>query len=351
MAAWKKHGRLERHHDRLISGFAARGISVEFGEQLYKQIHGFGEYGFPESHAASFALLVYASSWLKVHHPAAFACALLNSQPMGFYSPSSIVRDAQAHGVSVLPVSVVRSTWDNTLEGGALRLGLRQVKGVGEAVANAIVAVRSERPFSSQSDLIHRARVKKNEIEALAEAGALFELVPERRDALWQARAPREGGLFDGVLIEAEDPVGLPPMRRVEQLVFDYARLGLSIGDHPMCHLRGRMAKLGVKRASDLRALRDGAAVRVAGLVIGRQRPATASGVTFVTLEDETGMVNLVVTKKVWADDFAVARHAKLMVVRGRLEKEGEVIHVLAKKLERVELAGAHIDARSRDFH
>src|SRR6185503_4626681 len=170
----------------------------DFGEKLYQQIHGFGEYGFPESHAASFALLVYASAWIKVHHPAAFTCALLNSQPMGFYSPSSLVKDAQRHGVEVRPPCVVRSDWDSTLEESApaLRLGLRQIRGIGEGAARAIVAARSLAPFASLQDLIRRAHLRKNEIEALAEAGALAVLVEERRDALWRARAPREGGLF-----------------------------------------------------------------------------------------------------------------------------------------------------------
>ncbi|HVY48524.1 MAG TPA: error-prone DNA polymerase, partial [Minicystis sp.] len=327
MAAWKKHGRLERHHDRLIQGFLRRGISARFGEQLYQQIHGFGEYGFPESHAASFALLVYASAWLKTHHPAAFACALLNAQPMGFYSASSIVQDVQRHGVEARPVCVVASSWDNTLEaptaeGGspALRLGLRQVKGFGEHAAKAVEAARAEAPLSSLQDLVRRAHLKKNEVEALAEAGALARLVPERRDALWRARAPREDdGLFDGLPIEPEGArVGLPKLQPVEQLLLDYGRLGLSLEDHPMRHLRARMKARGVKHAAELRAMRDGQAVTVAGLVIGRQRPATASGVTFVTLEDETGMVNLVVTLKVWDEHYGVARHAKLMLARGR---------------------------------
>ncbi len=357
MAAWKKHGRLERHHDKLIQGFLRKGITREFGEKLYQQVHGFGEYGFPESHAASFALLVYASSWLKVHHPAAFACSLLNSQPMGFYSASSIVQDTQRHGVEVRPVCIVASDWDNTLEDGerAMRLGFRQVKGVGEAAGKAIEDARREAPFAGLSDVVKRARLKKNDVEALAEAGAFAVLVPERRDALWSARAPREDdGLFDGVPIEPEgERVGLPAMKPVEQLVLDYGRLGLSVDDHPMRHLRPHLSR-SVKRAHDLKAMRDGQAVTVAGLVIGRQRPATASGVTFVTLEDETGMMNLVVTLKVWDEFYGVARHAKLMRVSGRLEREGEVIHVLARRLERVEIprvVSNDLASRSRDFH
>ena len=413
MAAWKKHGRLERHRGRLLEGFRERGISLDFGEKLYQQIQGFGEYGFPESHAASFALLVYASAWLKVHHPAAFACALLNAQPMGFYSPSSIVRDAQRHGVEVRPVCVAASDWDNLLEdqGRVVRLGFRQVKGMAEAAGKAIMAARAESPLRDLDDLVRRADLKKNETEALAEAGALDVLVPGRRHALWRARAPRAPGLFEGVAIEppgarfsggsgAEPPssnegaaraahdrapvavdappgeaaaadgsgdgageVRLPPLEPVEQLVLDYGRVGLSLHDHPMRHLRPgldarapppprsrRPAR--VRRAEDLATMNDGAPVTVAGLVIGRQRPATASGVTFITLEDETGIMNLVVTLKVFGEHHLVARHAKMMLVSGRLERQGEVIHVLVRRMERLDLPGRRdLPARSRDFH
>jgi error-prone DNA polymerase len=359
MAAWKKHGRLERHRPRLLSGFSERGIPSGFGEQLYQQIQGFGEYGFPESHSASFALIVYSSAWLKVHHPAAFACALLNSQPMGFYSPSSIVQDAQRHGVEVRPICVVASGWDHSLERNdageiVLRLGMRLVRGLGENVARAIEAARAERPLESVTDLVHRASLHKDDIEALAEAGALATLVPERREALWRARAPRVRGLFDGAAIEPERDVGLPKLSSMEQLLLDYGRTGLCIDDHPMKHLRASLSsrRERVLRAVDLLGKKHGQSVVVAGLVIGRQRPATASGVTFVTLEDETGVVNLVLRKDIFAAQYAVARHAKIVVARGRLEREGEVIHVLVKNLERLDLPrGVALDARSRDFH
>ena len=352
MAGWKKTGRLERHREKLLMGFARRGISREFGEQLYQQIHGFGEYGFPESHAASFALLVYASAWIKVHHPAEFACALLNAQPMGFYSPSSIVKDAQRHGVEVRPPCAVESAWDCTMQDGALRLGLRQIRGLGEAAVAALTAARAEAPFASLRDLVHRARLRKNDVEALAEAGALERIVPARREALWRARAPREGGLFEGLAIEEDEDVGLPALRPLEQLALDYGRVGLSVDDHPMRHLRAELTPRGVRRAEELRTIAHGSAVTVAGLVIGRQRPGTASGITFVTLEDETGMVNLVVQRTVFADNYAVARHAKLVLVRGRLERQGEVIHVLALEMARLALPdGEEMKVRSRDFH
>ncbi|HTN91765.1 MAG TPA: error-prone DNA polymerase, partial [Sorangium sp.] len=363
MAAWKKHGRLERHRGRLIQGFAERGISAKFGEMLYQQIQGFGEYGFPESHAASFALLVYASAWLKVHHQAAFTCALLNAQPMGFYSPSALVQDAQRHGVEVRPVCVARSAWDATLEPGAepsagppLRLGMRLVKGLGEAAVASIMAAREDAPFKSLPDLVRRAELKKNEVEALAEAGALAALVPARREALWRARAPRVEGLFEGVPIEKDRDVGLPPLRPLEQLALDYGRVGLSLHDHPMRHLRPALKRRRgagrVRTAEEIKAARNGETVRVAGMVVGRQRPATASGVTFVTLEDETGVVNVIVQKQVFADHYQVARHAALLLVAGRVERQGEVIHVVARELERLELpSGEEVALKSRDYH
>ncbi|WP_437908161.1 DNA polymerase III subunit alpha [Sorangium sp. So ce327] len=362
MAAWKKHGRLERHRGRLIQGFAEQGISARFGEMLYQQIQGFGEYGFPESHAASFALLVYASAWLKVHHQAAFTCALLNAQPMGFYSPSALVQDAQRHGVDVRPVCVVQSAWDAILEpsaepsaGPALRLGMRLVKGLGEAAAAAIVAAREEAPFTSLPDLVRRTELKKNEVEALAEAGALAALVPARREALWRARAPRVEGLFEGVPIEQDRDVGLPPLRPLEQLALDYGRVGLSLHDHPMRHVRRALKRRRgagrVRTAEEIKAARDGESVRVAGMVVGRQRPATASGVTFVTLEDETGVVNVIVQRQVFAEYEHVARNAALLLVAGRIERQGEVVHVLARELDRLELpSGEEIALKSRDY-
>lgn len=358
MSSWKKHGRLARHREKLLEGFARNGISPDFGERLYQQIHGFGEYGFPESHAASFALIVYASAWIKTYYPAHFACALLNAQPMGFYSPSSIVKDAQRHRVEVRPPCVIASAWDSTLEAPdrsrhpAIRLGLRQIRGISEEAVESIRLAREEEPLTTVPDLVRRAGLKKNDVEALAEAGALAALVPERREALWRARAPRVGGLFADVDLEADEDVGLPAILPVEQLSLDYGRVGLSIDDHPMKHLRADLARRGVKRADDLRSLRHGTPVAVAGLVIGRQRPGTASGVTFVTLEDETGMMNLIVSAQLFADNFAAARHAKMLLARGRVERQGRVIHVVAEGLARIGVGeGEEIAVRSRDFH
>ncbi|UQA63850.1 error-prone DNA polymerase [Polyangium aurulentum] len=353
MAAWKKNNRLVRHRERLLRGFAERGISSRFGEQLYQQIHGFAEYGFPESHAASFALLVYASAWLKVRHPAPFVCALLNSQPMGFYSPSSLIQDAVRHGVEARPVCVIASDWDYYLEpDGALRLGMRQIKGFGQAAAEAVIAARQEGPFAGVSDLVRRAGLKKNEVEALAEAGALEALVPSRREALWRARAPKLEGLFEEVALEEEKDIGLPKMRPAEQLVLDYGRLGLSLTDHPLRHFRERLEAQGAITTAALKDRRHGETVRIAGLVVGRQRPATASGVTFVTVEDETGVANVVVRKQLFEQSYAAARYAKILLVVGRLEKKGGVVHVVAEELERLDVPGKRgLNTRSRDFH
>ena len=375
MAAWKKSGKLLRHKVRLLEGFAKKGISRTFGEALFEQIKGFGDYGFPESHAASFALLVYASAWQKAHYPAHFVCALLNSQPMGFYSPSSLIRDAQRHGVDVRDTSILKSFWDSTLEDpkeacgtlGArpfarksLRLGLRLVRGLGEPSGRAIEAARAERPFSSLEDLTRRASLKKTYVEALAEAGALEDLVQGRRQALWKARAPRTGGLFES-LDALEPSVVLPPLRGAEQLLLDYARKGLSVSDHPMCHLRAEMQKRKVVTAARLEQVAQGASVDVAGLVLTRQRPGTASGVVFITIEDETGSVNLVLWSRVFEAYYLAARHAVLLFASGKVERQvtpprpdevgkpTPIVHVIAAHLERLDSPG--IDSRSRDFH
>ena len=374
MAAWKRHGRLERHREKLMAGFRRSGIPQDFAEALYRQIQGFGEYGFPESHAASFAVLVYVSAWLKLYYPAEFACALLNSQPMGFYSASSIVQDAQRHGVTVEPVCVLNSRWDNLIEvwgtpvvregapeerGEAgkptcktLRLGFRQVKGVSENAGRAIESAREQGPFTSVQDFVMRTNLPRDEVEALAEAGAFDAFSPERREAMWRARAPKGEGLFRKTALEKEQRVGLPELHPTEQLTLDYARVGLSITDHPMKHLRADLSKRRVKRAEDIKKLAAGTRVRVAGLVIGRQRPETASGVTFMTLEDETGLVNLIVHKKVFEEQFQVARHAQMVLVSGKIERDGEVIHVLARQFERISLPSVEkLPTVSRDFH
>jgi error-prone DNA polymerase len=349
MAAWRRNGKLARHREKLLAGFAKTGVSPEFAERLYQSIQGFGEYGFPESHAASFALLVYASSWLKVHHPAAFAAGLINSQPMGFYSPGTIVKDAERHGVDVLPARVDASDWDCTLEGDdhALRLGLRLVRGLGEEPGRRIETARRARPFESVEDLVSRARLDKRELETLAQAGALVGFGLGRREAMWKVRAPRERNLFAGRELGDELP-DLPPLSRAEQLVLDYESTGIAVGDHAMKVARPRLPRH-TKSAQDLNAVPHGTSVTTAGMVICRQRPGTASGVVFVTLEDETGFINLIL----WPRTFEAFRHvattATMLLVRGKVERQGDVIYVVPDHLEPLMLVD--VPGMSRDFH
>ena len=373
MAAWKKHGKLLSHRPRLLAGFAQKGIAPEFGVALFEQIKGFGDYGFPESHAASFALLVYASAWQKAHYPAHFVAGVINAQPMGFYSPSALVQDAQRHGVEVRDVCVVRSHYDCTLEepgeesriasawpgaNRALRLGLRLVKGLGQGVAVRIETERNQAAFSGLDDLVQRARLKKNEVEALAEAGALEALKPGRRQALWGARAPRLSGLFRGLQVR-EPMVRLPGLRPAEQLLLDYRRKGLSVHDHPLCHLRPRLRRRRVITAAELEKAPQGQRVNVAGLVTCQQQPMTASGVVFITLEDETGHANLIVYGSVYERFRLIARHAAVLLARGHVERqslspksgEAAVVHLIVRTLERVDMPEPGLPRLSRDFH
>ncbi len=354
MAAWKRKGGLEPFRDRLFTGMAERGYPRAFAERIFEQIKGFADYGFPESHAASFALLTYASSWLKCHYPAAFTCALMNSQPLGFYANSQLVQDARRHGVAVRPVDVRHGDWDNTLEadgrgGWALRLGLREVAGLARAAAEAIVAARARRDFEDVADLCHRARLDERARALLAEAGALRGLAGHRHRARWaiggvEPQLPLFGGS------PREDAVRLPVPSAGEDLLADYARVGLSLGPHPMQLLRRALAARRYRRSRELAALAHGSPVRVAGLVTGRQRPQTASGVTFVTLEDEDGMVNVVVWRDLAERQRRVLVDARLMGVAGRLETVDGVRHVIAGRLfDESALSGA-LAVSSRDF-
>jgi error-prone DNA polymerase len=353
MAAWRRSGKLERHREKLLAGFDKTGITREFGERLYKSIEGFGEYGFPESHAASFALLVYASAWLKVHHPAAFAAALVNSQPMGFYSPGSIVKDAERHGVDVLPVRVDASNWDCTLEGAeappALRLGLRIVMGLGKDAGNRIATARLHHPFSCVEDMVNRAALDKRELESLAHAGALVGFGLGRREAIWKVRAPRhEDDLLSGIdLDDGDTSPDLPKLSRAEQLVLDYSTTGVAVGDHAMKVVRGSLPA-SYKRARDLETAEHGSVVSTAGMVICRQRPGTASGVVFVTLEDETGFVNLILWPKTFERWRYVATTSALLIAHGKVERDGSVVYVVPDRLERLSLYD--VPSMSRDF-
>lgn len=356
MAAWRKNGQLDKHRLKLLNGFVERGISEDFAHRMFRQIQGFGEYGFPESHAASFAILVYTSAWIKVHHPAAFACALINAQPMGFYSPSSIVRDAQKHGVEVRPIRVEHAQWDCTLEatasGPALRLGFRLVKGVSEAGIESLVAARTTAPLSGVDDVVRRTRLRRDEVERLAEAGAFEGLSAGRREAMWRVRAPRETGLFGATDIEPHRRAGLPALSAREQLSLDYGTTGISIHDHPMRHLRSRLKRRRVRRSEEQTGFHKGQRVTVAGVVLTRQRPATASGVVFLTLEDETGTFNLVLYNHVFERYELVARHASIVLARGKVDRRGPVVHIQVDHLERLDLpAGGDVEVRSRDFH
>ena len=339
MAAWRRPGLIDGFRDKLIEGMVANGYARDFAERCFQQILGFGEYGFPESHVASFALLVYVSAWLKCHYAAAFACALLNSQPMGFYAPAQIVRDAREHGVGVRGVDVAASEWDNTLEaaedgGVALRLGFRQVKGLKEAEMRRAVARRGA-GYESPAELARRAALPPATLARLAGADALRSLGLDRRAAAWAVRGLETAPppLFAAAPPPAEAPVALPPMSEGEAVAADYAALRLSLGRHPLAFLRDTLAAEGVVPAAALAEIAPGRRVRVAGLVTIRQRPATARGIVFATLEDETGVVNLVVRPAVVERFRRPFLAALLLGASGRLEREGLVIHVVARHL------------------
>ncbi len=354
MAAWRRPGEIEQFRTRLREGMIARGLPVEFAERLFEQIRGFGEYGFPESHAASFALLAYVSAWLKCHYPAAFACALLNSQPMGFYAPAQIVSDVRAHDTLVRPIDVNHSDWDSTLEddgGPALRLGLRLIKGLAEHAARALVAARAAGPFRSVRDVRRRAKLGRPLLARLAAADAFASLGLGRRAALWQVLLTgEEMPLFDALDDEADLP-NLPALAAGDEVVADYDAVGLSLRAHPMSFLRAPLAAAGIATARGLTAVADKQTAKVAGLVLMRQQPATAKGTVFVTLEDETGTVNLVVWKAVWARYRAVARDAVGLLVEGQVQRgPGGVVHVVARRIEDLSRFLHRLTVRTRDF-
>jgi error-prone DNA polymerase len=355
MAAWKRKGGLEHFEARLVRGMLERGYRREFAESIYRQILGFGEYGFPESHSASFALLVYVSAWLKRHAPAAFCAALLNSQPMGFYSPSQLVQDARRHGVEVRPVDVCASDWDCTLEESnagpnALRLGLRMVGGLAQAAGERIVAARAS-GFASVAELAERAALNRRELNCLAAAAALASLAGHRRQAHWLAAGVERGPAMLRAALASEARIALSAPREGEDIVADYASLGLTLGRHPLALLRGRLSQAKLLSAEDLRALPQGRSARAAGLVTCRQRPDTRSGVVFVTLEDETGSANVIV----WHDLVERQRKellgARLLGVQGVIEREGEVVHLVARRLFDYSALLGELDVPSRDFH
>ncbi len=378
MAAWRRKGGLEKFEQRLIDGMGARGYQEEFARQIYQQILGFGEYGFPESHSASFALLVYVSAWLKRYEPAAFCGALLNSLPMGFYGPSQLVQDARRHHVEVRPVDVTVSEWDCTLEkpvpatacramdpdtkgrqeasastplSPALRLGFRLVSGLAEASAQRIAAARREAPFVSVADLAHRARLDRRDLACLARADALAALAGHRHGAAWDvAGIECLPPLFAGSAF-TEQTAALPAPTEGQDIVADYRTLALTLRRHPLALLREKLARRRLLTAAQIAAAPSGRIVRTAGIVIGRQRPDTASGVVFVTLEDETGATNVIVWRDVGDRQRRELLGAKLLAVFGHIEREGPVVHVLAGRLVDLSPLLGNLETRSRDFH
>lgn len=356
MAAWKRKGGLEPFERQLIDGMRERGYAESFAQQIYHQILGFGEYGFPEAHAASFALLVYTSAWLKCHEPAAFCAALLNSQPMGFYAPSQLVRDVRAHGVEVRPVDLDNSGWDCTLERRsdgrpALRLGLRLVKHLSVDGAARLLAARAVRTFASVADLAQRAHLDRRDLQALAAADALAGIVGHRHRAAWHVSAvERSLPLLNAATEPAEGIPLLRAPREGQNIVADYGSTGLTLRRHPVHLLRERLRLRGVLSAEDLWRQPHGKWVRTAGLVITRQRPGSAGGVTFVTLEDETGNVNLIVWKSVAAAQRAALLESRLLEVQGRLQREGDVQHVIARRLDDLSALLGDLTVIARNF-
>jgi error-prone DNA polymerase len=402
MAAWRRAGMIDSYRNKLTGGMLAKGYTPEFAERLFNQIRGFGEYGFPESHAASFAKLAYVSSWLKHYYPAAFTAAMINSQPMGFYAPAQLIRDAQTHSVEVRPVDVNESAWDCTLEestvGGrgsghsaqppkragssptpardqrgdrsqesrvkyqesqseaqpALRLGLRLVRGLQEAAAHSIVQARTTTRFHSVADLTGRAGLGRAVVKRLAEADAFGSLRLNRRTALWQA-LDQTPSVEDLPLLAAAEAVdssapALPSLTPQQEVYADYHSAGLTLREHPLSFFRAELDKLGVTPATRLLQCRHGTQVKVAGLVLMRQRPGTAKGITFVTLEDETGIANLIVHAQVWQRYELPARRATALIAAGRLERKDQVIHIIASRLEDMQSRMQQLTHRSRDF-
>jgi error-prone DNA polymerase len=364
MATFKFTGGVSAFKEKLVAGMVANGYEREFAEQTFRQLEGFGSYGFPESHAASFALIAYASAWLKCWHPDVFCAALLNSQPMGFYAPAQIVRDARDHDVEVRPVCANASRWDCTLERTndearfAVRLGLRMVKGLSNAHAAAIVTARARLPFSSIEDLWRRARVPVAALTCLAQAdGFRPSLGLARREAIWAIRVLRDEPLSlfvaasDRLAEETPEPaVTLRPMTAGGEVVEDYRHVGLTLGDHPVSFLRAELRQKGMVSCQAAMDARDGRWLEAAGIVLVRQRPGSAKGVMFITLEDETGIANLVVWPKVFERYRRTILSAGMICVRGRIQREGEVVHLVAQRLTDFSAELARVGQRDRPF-
>jgi error-prone DNA polymerase len=359
MAAWKRKGGLEKFHGRLMEGMQARGYTAEFAESIYNQIQGFAEYGFPESHAASFALLAYASAWLKCHHPAAFLAALLNSQPMGFYSPSQLVQDAKRHGVDVRAVDICISDWEATLETSreateaaqpAVRLGLSLVRGLSQEAGWRIEEARAIRQFHDLSDLALRATLSSTDMQALAAANALHRLAGHRHEALWHASVATSDKALLKTAPPPADAITFPEPTDIQEVINDYRMLGLSLGQHPLSFLRQQLLAQRFLPASTLNTFEQGQFARACGIVTVRQRPATAKGTMFVTLEDETGNINVIVWPALIRQQRKELLNAGLLGVYGIWQKENNVQHLIAKRLVDLSELLGQLKTRSRDF-
>lgn len=354
MAAWKRKGGLDKYYGRIVEGMTSRGYSREFAEQIFSQIHGFSEYGFPESHAASFALLVYASCWIKRHHPAEFLAAMLNSQPLGFYTPSQLVQDAKKHGVQVRPVDVMCSDYDCTLEDlpapPAVRLGLRQLAGLREDVARRIVAARAAAPFDDAEDLARRAGLEQHEMKLLAAGDSLASLSGHRRQQVWEAAALRRAPALLRDAPVDEPFLELPPAPEGEEIVWDYASTGLTLRRHPLALLRPRLREQRLMTAAELDQVPNGRLVRACGIVTIRQQPETANGTTFLSLEDETGTVQVVCWRRVRERQRAVLLQSRLLAVYGTWQREREVRNLIAGHLVDLSHLLGRLATSSRDF-
>jgi len=358
MAAWHRSGRMERHRERLITRMQAKGIAAEFAERVFEQIRGFGEYGFPESHAASFALIAYATAWLKCHYPAEFACSLLNAQPMGFYLPATIVEDTKRHRVVVRSIDIQTSEWDCTLEpcgesigSFAVRMGLRYVKGLGESEWQRIERARHSANFASLDDFVRRAGLDEGSLSALAEAGAFDSLGIDRRTALWDARRLVRTQKESLSLPARERSPRFAPLSDSEEVGWDYKKTSHSARRHPLAPMRASLLHQNLPDARTVATMKNGAKIRYAGLVICRQRPGTAGGVVFMTLEDETGFVNAVIWESVFQRYAVLAKTVSFLGISGTIQAEDGVVHLVADELwePRVKLTPA--SAGSRDFH
>lgn len=355
MAAWRRKGGLQQYYEKIVTGMTDRGYEASFAHQIFEQIKGFSEYGFPESHAASFALIVYASCWLKCHHPAEFLAAMLNSQPLGFYLPSQLVQDAQRHRVEVRAVDVMHSDWDCVLEdlpnAPAVRLGLRLISGLKETSAQRLVQARAEQPFDDPEDLARRAGLEQHEMQLLAGADALMSLAGHRRQQVWQASALRRPPKLLHDAAVDEEFLELPEAREGEEVVHDYNTVGLTLRSHPLLLLRPALTKLKLSRAADLKRVPNGGWVRYAGIVTVRQAPETAKGVVFVSLEDETGDVQVIIWPSLKEKQRAEMLRSKLLAVYGRWQRKAGVANLIAQELEDLSSMLGGLSTTSRDFH